>query len=173
MRYTSRFKIRMEPLAALAVAGIIGGCASRAPAQREPADVGQVREERAAAEKAAAAKMAQEKAESEAEESKLSGLGAVKPSETSSEIRTRKEVIETHRIPTVEERSLKADINRLDQSGFVALGLKPEVASAIVDYRAQHGRFTSEQDLRKVPGMDLSWFESMEGMLGASPVETG
>lgn len=39
-------------------------------------------------------------------------------------------------------------------------GLNAELANAIVQYRAEHGPFTSREDLKKVPGMDKAFTHS-------------
>ncbi|MBN2763105.1 MAG: helix-hairpin-helix domain-containing protein, partial [Bacteroidales bacterium] len=44
-------------------------------------------------------------------------------------------------------------------------GLGPKLAKNIVDYRAEHGPFSSREDLKKVPRMGLKAFEQSAGFL--------
>lgn len=52
-------------------------------------------------------------------------------------------------------------------------GLGPAKASAIVQYRSEHGAFTSVDELTKVPGIGEKSLEKMRSQLGvAAPAAT-
>ena len=99
-------------------------------------------------------------------------VGHVETGKGSATIETRKEIIKTEtrseRIPTVEEKHVKADINRLSKNEFVKLGLSETVAERVVHYRDEHGNFRSIDALRSVPGMNVGWFNQMRDRLGVS-----
>lgn len=71
-------------------------------------------------------------------------------------------------IPTIGTTQHRADINRMDEDDFVALGLSKEQAGKVTDYREKNGDFKSIDDLRKVPGISTSWFNKMKGQLAIS-----
>ncbi len=80
---------------------------------------------------------------------------------------TRRET-DKERIPTVEQKRAKADINRMGKDDFVAMGLSEQEAERIVEYRDDHGNFSSPNQLRDVPGMNMSWLQQNSSKLGVS-----
>ena len=78
------------------------------------------------------------------------------------------EVAVTRSIPTVTKKSVRADINRMSTTDFINLGLAPDVAQKVVDYRKDHGSFGSVNELRLVPGMEDTWIGKMQSQLGVS-----
>ena len=80
----------------------------------------------------------------------------------------QKEVAVSRPIPTVTKKSVRADINRMSTTDFVNLGLAPDVAQKVVEYRKDHGSFGSVNELRLVPGMDETWMGKMQSQLGVS-----
>lgn len=58
------------------------------------------------------------------------------------------------------------DVNAAPAADLSAvLGLAPETAQAIVDYRTAHGRFTDAEALARVPGIDRSYVEAQKAAL--------
>ncbi|HUP57546.1 MAG TPA: helix-hairpin-helix domain-containing protein [Bdellovibrionota bacterium] len=97
--------------------------------------------------------------------------GAIGQGETekgSETVVTKKQTTETVResIPTIEEKQIKADINRLSADEFHKLGLPKTVAENVTKYRSEHGDFKSIDDLSRVPGMSSAWLTQMRGKLG-------
>ncbi len=88
--------------------------------------------------------------------------------ESQKKIVTTETETERESIPTIGTTTHAADINRMNEEDFVALGLNDRLADKIVDYREKNGDFKSVDDLRKVPGINVSWFNSMRSKLGAS-----
>ena len=84
------------------------------------------------------------------------------------EIETTKSVSEQRSIPTIEKRSVQADINRMNADDFVALGMDRNSAAKVVQYRLSVGPFQSVDELRKVPGFDVAWFERLRDRLAVS-----
>ena len=78
------------------------------------------------------------------------------------------EVQVTRPIPTITKKSVRADINRMSTTDFINLGLAPEVAQKVVEYRKDHGSFGSVNELRLVPGMDETWMGKTQSQLGVS-----
>lgn len=77
-------------------------------------------------------------------------------------------------IPTVVQGQRKADLNRMEVKDFVALGLNEKVAKNVVDYRKKNNdRFTSVEQLRQVPGMDMNWLAQHQNQFAISSSETG
>src|SRR5687768_14901697 len=74
--------------------------------------------------------------------------------EGETKIMTKRQVTVTEKsdIPTLRVNEVKADINRMEEKHFVALGYPEDVAKNIVEYRDDHGAFKSIDDLRKVDG---------------------
>ena len=85
-------------------------------------------------------------------------------------VERRKQIIETEResVPTVEEKRVRADINRMDTEDFAALGLPRNVAENITRYRDEHGKFRSLDDLKRIPGVSGAWLDRNRGKLGLS-----
>jgi competence protein ComEA len=55
----------------------------------------------------------------------------------------------------------KIDVNKARAIDFESgLSLRRSQAAAIIEYRTQHGRFNSIEDLKKVPGIDAAKIES-------------
>lgn len=71
-------------------------------------------------------------------------------------------------VPTVRETSIKADINRMEEKHFVALGFPRELAKSIVEHRDDKGPYKSVDGLREVKGMDEGFLLRMKDRLGAS-----
>jgi competence protein ComEA len=92
----------------------------------------------------------------------------------SADLKTSKKTVTTETdtdsesIPVVEEKHAKADINRLSADEFVKLGLSRAEADRIVKHRDEHGKFSSVDDLRNVPGLNAQWLGKMRDRLGAS-----
>lgn len=62
----------------------------------------------------------------------------------------------------------KVDINAASADELDEVkGIGPAIAQRIVDYRAEHGRFASVDDLLDVPGIGVKTLESMRGELTA------
>ena len=99
-------------------------------------------------------------------------IDKVETSKGSAEVETRKQIVtnetDRERIPVVEEKHIKADINRLSTDEFMKLGLARDVADKVVQYRKEHGNFRSVEDLKKVPGMSTAWISQMRNQLGFS-----
>jgi competence protein ComEA len=74
----------------------------------------------------------------------------------------------TESVPTVENKMVKADINRMGKDDFVALGMSKQNAENIVNYRDKNGNFKSVDDLRRVPGVDQAWLEKNRDKLSLS-----
>ena len=59
--------------------------------------------------------------------------------------------------------SSKVNINTATQSEFESLtGIGPSMASKILDYREKNGKFKSIEELKNVPGIGSSKFESIK-----------
>jgi len=84
------------------------------------------------------------------------------------QIETSKHVAQRTSIPTVEERVTKADINRMSEDAFMALGMNESSSKEVVRYRQQVGPFQSVDQLRNVPGVDLAWYERLKDRLAVS-----
>jgi len=101
-------------------------------------------------------------------------LGGFEKERGSTDVKIQKEVIrretdtESESIPTVDEKHVKADVNRLSQEEFVKLGLSEKVAKNVIRYRDKNGKFGSVDQFGQVPGMDTAWFNKMKNQLGAS-----
>ena len=97
-------------------------------------------------------------------------IGDSKTDTGSAKIVTKKTTTETEKenIPTVEEKNVKADINRLSADEFQKLGLPKSVADNVTKYRSDHGDFKSVDELRNVPGMNQAWLSSMSSKLGVA-----
>ena len=83
------------------------------------------------------------------------------------QIETSKNVAEQRSIPTIEKRSVRADINRMNADDFVALGMDRDAAEKVVRYRQQVGPFQSVDELKKVPGFDVAWYDRVQDRLAA------
>jgi competence protein ComEA len=67
---------------------------------------------------------------------------------------------------------LQVDLNRADAAALQELpGIGPVLADRIVAYRESHGRFTSVEELRQVPGVGPKRFERLQTVvrLGDGP----
>jgi len=108
-------------------------------------------------------------------------LGRPAEQQGKEEIRGSREIVErrTERvresIPTVVTGQEMADINRMEEEDFHALGLAESIAEKIVDFRDKQpdDRFTSVDQLKQVPGMDLNWLSQQQGKLGVSNESAG
>jgi competence protein ComEA len=96
----------------------------------------------------------------------VSGVQKDKGSE-SVEVRKQTTRVETEKesIPTVEEKHVRADINRMDLNDFVALGVPQDTARSIVQFRDKNGKFRSLEDLRRVPGVSEGWLSQYRDRL--------
>jgi DNA uptake protein ComE-like DNA-binding protein len=90
------------------------------------------------------------------------------PGHADVDIPTRVTVKGTRSIPTIEERTVRADINRMNAEDFYALGLDKNIAEKVVQYRSQFGPFKGADELREVPGMNTDWLNRIEDRLGVS-----
>lgn len=99
-----------------------------------------------------------------------SALGANQMNEGSAQVQTKQEVkktvIRNTEIPTLVNRNVKADLNRMQAEHFVALGLPNDVAANTVKYRDDHGSFKNVDDLKQVPGMDQAQFDKIKDKVG-------
>jgi DNA uptake protein ComE-like DNA-binding protein len=84
------------------------------------------------------------------------------------ETTTTKRETDKERIPTVEQKQARADINRMGKDDFVAMGLSEQEAERIVENSDDHGDFSSPDQLRKVPGMNMTWLQQNSSKLGVS-----
>jgi DNA uptake protein ComE-like DNA-binding protein len=76
---------------------------------------------------------------------------------------------ENRALPTVQQSTLKADINRMNATDFAALGVPKNVADSIIRSRDERGgQFTSVDDLKQVPGMSTAWVDRNRDRLGIS-----
>ncbi len=109
------------------------------------------------------------------EQGEQPSLGEAQSSTGSARVETEREVTQvqkgTAEIPTIRIEEIKADLNRMDEDDFVAIGFPEDVAENIVAYREDRGNFTSVEQLRAVPGMDLELYDQFKDRLGAA--ETG
>ena len=99
-------------------------------------------------------------------------IGKVESGKGSAEVQTRKEVIKTETgkatIPTVEEKHVKADINRMNDKDFEQMGMPRESAESVIRYRHEHGNFASVDELRNVPGLSTHWLNQMSSKLAVA-----
>ena len=91
-------------------------------------------------------------------------LGAPAQQSGEVQVRGRREIVEGRTekvkedIPTVIVGQRKADLNRMDEKDFRALGLNQKAAKNAVQFRKDNnGHFGSVEDLARVPGMDQDW----------------
>lgn len=54
------------------------------------------------------------------------------------------------------------DPNSIREKDFIAMGLKPYLASRVMRYREKGGRMKQKTDLLKIYGMDSAWFHEAE-----------
>jgi DNA uptake protein ComE-like DNA-binding protein len=143
--------------AAAAIAVITGGLTGCASTQEQQAGKSGTKETQA---KQTAPKKKAENKIKLGESVEVSGTTKVQTPKTETRVETRS-------IPTIEERTVKADINKMSVADFVALGLEKEVANEVVRYRMQTGPFHYVEDLENVPGMDTAWLDRIGDRLAA------
>jgi competence ComEA-like helix-hairpin-helix protein len=108
------------------------------------------------------------------EQQQPGSLADVEKDKSHADVKVRKDItekrvdIDKESVPTVARTEHKLDINRADRDDFQAFGLSREMADKIVQYRKDHGDFKSVDDLRSVPGFNLSWFQQYRSKLGVS-----
>lgn len=110
--------------------------------------------------------------EARPEKKEGSALGETRRSTSETPVAVQRQVTRTitsqSEIPTVRTTTVRADINRMEQKHFVAIGFPQDVAKNIVEYRDDKGGFQSVNDLKKVEGVSDGLFNRMQGRLGAS-----
>lgn len=52
--------------------------------------------------------------------------------------------------------------NLVKQAELIALGLTPPIARTLINYRNKGGKFFRKEDLKKIYGVDESWYNSVE-----------
>jgi competence ComEA-like helix-hairpin-helix protein len=99
------------------------------------------------------------------------GIAAPSVKEGETAVKRREVIVREHeeKIPSVATTKVRADINRMDEDHFRALGVPEKVAESIVDYRDDHGNFHQVSDLRMVPGMTENLYNRVKDKLGVSP----
>ncbi|MEO5968540.1 MAG: helix-hairpin-helix domain-containing protein [Bdellovibrionia bacterium] len=107
-------------------------------------------------------------------------LGSVAEQPGKEEVRGQREIVQERteqikeNIPTIVVGEKKADLNRMEFKDFRALGMTEETARNVVDYRKSHNnRFTSVEELKQVPGIDLEWFARNQNKIGISNQAAG
>jgi DNA uptake protein ComE-like DNA-binding protein len=138
----------MKPSSAavLICIGLLAGCAS---GQTEP----------------------KEQPQSQAQNEAKNPLGQ-KVSQGSEQISREQQVTETKtvqiEVPTVRVVKTLADINRMNPEQFQAFGFTPQASKDIVQYRNDHGQFSSPDDLARIPGVSQAMLNGIKDKLGAS-----
>jgi hypothetical protein len=97
-------------------------------------------------------------------------LGRVQSAEGAAPVTMQRRVMlrTTSKIPTVRRSMVVADINRMDESHFEAMGFSPEESRDIIRYRKDHGGFQDVEELASVPGIDEEKFDRIKPKLGMS-----
>lgn len=107
----------------------------------------------------------------EQEAGKIGGT-SVEKGETSVKIKERQRVtrtlIEKEQIPTAKICEERADINRMNEKDFSALGFDQKTAKQIIQTRKQKGGFQSVDELAQVQGIDQSKLQELEPNLTAA-----
>lgn len=100
------------------------------------------------------------------------GGRTVEESETTVKVREKQQItrtlIEEEDVPTASYCEQKADINRMNEKHFTALGFDPATAKRIVDQRKKAGGFESVDQLAQIQGVDQSLFQELQPDLTAS-----
>lgn len=73
--------------------------------------------------------------------------------------------------PTVERSEIRADINRMNERHFTAMGFPSDLSKRIVQFREDEGPFGSVDDLMRVPGMDPELLAQRRDKLGVAARE--
>lgn len=77
-------------------------------------------------------------------------------------------ITKSEEIPTITQSFSRADINRMNEDAFVAMGFPKEAAKNIVDFRDEHGPFTRVEELKTIQGVKPDLYAKLQGKLGVS-----
>ena len=80
-------------------------------------------------------------------------------------------ILKEQEIPTIQVCETKADINKMDEKDFQALGFDQLTSRKIVQTREQEGSFRSVQDLSRVQGIPTNLLNNLEKDLGVGTAQ--
>lgn len=64
------------------------------------------------------------------------------------------------------------DPNKISKDSLIRLGLNRKSAGNLVKYREKGGKFRKKEDLLKIFGVDLQWFEEVEAFIDLDQIQT-
>lgn len=74
----------------------------------------------------------------------------------------KKEQLKAHHVLYVEELSVEISINEADSNDLESLpGIGPTLAQRIIEYRHEHGSFTTVEELKNVRGIGEKLFQKI------------